>query len=381
MDTPYQWTKQVASHWGGTRNGTIVHWPSGIKARGELRTQFHHVIDVAPTVLEAAGLPHPTTVDGVEQHPIEGTSMRYSFDGATEADRHERQYFEMFCNRGIYDQGWTAVTRHSIPWVTAGQLPAFDDDVWELYEPGDWSQAHDVAAEQPEKLAELKQLWLDEARKYNVLPLDDRRIERFNAELVGRPLLVRGNSQLLFGGMGRLTESSLLNTKNKSHAVTAEIEVPETGAEGVILAQGGAFAGWSLYTKAGRPKYCYNLLGLQHFTVEGDETVPTGTHQVRMEFAYDGGGLAKGGTVTLYLDGAKVGEGRVEATVPMIFSGDETADVGRDTGSPVSDDYDVEGSVFTGTVKWVQIDLGEDAEDADHLITPEERLHVAMARQ
>jgi arylsulfatase len=381
MDTPYQWTKQVASHWGGTRNGTIVHWPRGFTSRGELRTQFHHVIDVAPTVLEAAGLPHPTTVDGVEQHPIEGTSMRYSFDGATEADRHERQYFEMFCNRGIYDQGWTAVTRHSTPWVMAGQLPAFDDDVWELYEPGDWSQAHDVAAEQPEKLAELKQLWLDEARKYNVLPLDDRRIERFNADLVGRPLLVRGNSQLLFGGMGRLTESSLLNTKNKSHAVTAEIEVPETGAEGVILAQGGAFAGWSLYTKAGRPKYCYNLLGLQHFTVEGDETVPTGTHQVRMEFAYDGGGLAKGGTVTLYLDGAKVGEGRVGATVPMIFSGDETADVGRDTGSPVSDDYDVEGSVFTGTVKWVQIDLGEDAEDADHLITPEERLHVAMARQ
>jgi arylsulfatase A-like enzyme len=381
MDTPYQWTKQVASHWGGTRNGTIVHWPSGIRARGELRTQFHHVIDVAPTVLEAAGLPHPTTVDGVEQHPIEGTSMRYSFDGAAEADRHERQYFEMFCNRGIYDQGWTAVTRHSTPWVTAGQLPAFDDDVWELYEPGDWSQAHDVAAEQPEKLAELKRLWLDEARKYNVLPLDDRRIERFNADLVGRPLLVRGNSQLLFGGMGRLTESSLLNTKNKSHAVTAEIEVPETGAEGVILAQGGAFAGWSLYTKDGRPTYCYNLLGLQHFTVEGDETVPTGTHQVRMEFAYDGGGLAKGGTVTLYLDGAKVGEGRVEATVPMLFSGDETADVGRDTGSPVSNDYDVEGSVFTGKVKWVQIDLGEDAEDADHLITPEERLHVAMARQ
>jgi hypothetical protein len=307
--------------------------------------------------------------------------MRYSFDGAAEADRHERQYFEMFCNRGIYDQGWTAVTRHSTPWVTAGQLPAFDDDVWELYEPGDWSQAHDVAAEQPEKLAELKQLWLDEARKYNVLPLDDRRIERFNADLVGRPLLVRGNSQLLFGGMGRLTESSLLNTKNKSHAVTAEIEVPETGAEGVILAQGGAFAGWSLYTKDGRPTYCYNLLGLQHFTVEGDETVPTGTHQVRMEFAYDGGGLAKGGTVTLYLDGAKVGEGRVEATVPMLFSGDETADVGRDTGSPVSNDYDVEGSVFTGKVKWVQIDLGEDAEDADHLITPEERLQVAMARQ
>ena len=192
---------------------------------------------------------------------------------------------------------------------------------------------------------------------------------------------MKGNSQLLFGGMGRLTESSVVNIKNKSHAVTAEIVVPETGAEGVIIAQGGAFAGWSLYTKDGRPKYCYNLLGLQRFTIEGDATIPPGTHQVRMEFAYDGGGLAKGGTVTLYLDGDKVGEGRVEATVPMIFSADETTDVGSDTASPVSDDYDAESSVFTGTVNWVQIDLGDDAEDADHLITPEERLRVAMARQ
>jgi arylsulfatase len=233
----------------------------------------------------------------------------------------------------------------------------------------------------PEKLAELQQLWLEEARKYNVLPLDDRRIERFNAELVGRPELVTGNSQLLFGGMGRLSENSLLNIKNKSHAVTAEIEVPESGAEGVIVAQGGAFAGWSLYTKDGRPKYCYNLLGLQRFMIEADTRIPAGTHQVRMEFAYDGGGLAKGGTVTLFLDGGKVGEGRVAATVPLIFSADETADVGRDTASPVSDDYEGESSIFTGTVNWVQIDLGEDAEDADHVITAEERLRVAMARQ
>jgi arylsulfatase A-like enzyme len=381
MDTPYQWTKQVASHWGGTRNGTIVHWPSGFTARGEVRTQFHHVIDVAPTVLEAAGLPQPIAVDGVDQHPIEGVSMAYSFDRASEADRRNTQYFEMFCNRGIYHEGWTAVTRHSTPWITAESLPPFDDDVWELYEPGDWSQARDLAAEMPAKLAELQQLWLGEARKHNVLPLDDRRIERFNAELVGRPELVKGNSQLLFGGMGRLTESSLVNIKNKSHAVTAEIVVPEAGAEGVILAQGGAFAGWSLYTKDGRPKYCYNLLGLQRFKIDGDATIPPGTHQVRMEFAYDGGGLAKGGTVTLYLDGDQVGQGRVEATVPLIFSADETADVGRDTASPVSDDYEGESSVFTGTVNWVQIDLGEDAEDADHLITPEERLRVAMARQ
>jgi arylsulfatase len=381
MDTPYQWTKQVASHWGGTRNGTVVHWPKGFKARGEVRTQFHHVIDVAPTVLEAAGLPHPSTVDGVDQHAIEGVSMAYSFDGPTEADHRETQYFEMFCNRGIYHQGWTAVTRHSIPWMTEGPLPHFDDDVWELYEPGDWSQAHDLAAEQPEKLSELQQLWLDEARKYNALPLDDRRIERFNAELVGRPELVKGTSQLLFGGMGRLTESSLVNIKNKSHSVTAEIVVPETGAEGVVIAQGGAFAGWSLYAKEGRLRYCYNLLGLQRFKVEADGAIPPGTHQVRMEFAYDGGGPAKGGAVTLYVDGAKVGEGRVEGTVPLIFSGDETADVGRDTASPVSDDYQGPSSVFTGTVNWVQIDLGEGAEDADHLITPEERFRVAMARQ
>jgi len=307
--------------------------------------------------------------------------MRYSFDAADEADKRTSQYFEMFCNRGIYHQGWTAVTRHSTPWLVGQALPPFDDDVWELYEPGDWSQARDLSVEMPEKLAELQQLWLEEAREHNVLPLDDRRIERFNAELVGRPELVKGNSQLLFGGMGRLTESSLLNIKNKSHAVTAEIVVPETGADGVILAQGGAFGGWSLYTKDGRPKYCYNLLGLQRFKIEAGAAIPPGTHQVRMEFGYDGGGPGKGGTVTLYLDGDQVGEGRVEATVPLIFSADETADVGRDTASPVSDDYEGESSVFIGTVNWVQIDLGADAEDADHLIAPEERLRVAMARQ
>jgi arylsulfatase A-like enzyme len=381
MDTPYQWTKQIASHWGGTRNGTIVHWPGGIKARGEVRSQFHHVIDVAPTVLEAAGLPAPLSVNGVQQRLLEGVSMTYSFDDADADDRHTTQYFEMFCNRGIYHQGWTAVTRHSVPWLVGAALPPFSEDVWELYDTTDWSQAQDLAAEMPEKLAELQQLWLDEARKYNVLPLDDRRVERFNAELVGRPELVKGNSQLLFSGMGRLSENSLINTKNKSHTVTAEVVVAAAGAEGVIVAQGGAFAGWSLYAKDGRPVYCYNLLGLQRFKIEADTAIPPGTHQVRMEFAYDGGGPAKGGTVSLHVDGDKIGEGRVEATVPLIFSADETADVGRDTASPVSDDYDGESSVFTGTVNWVQIDLGDDADDADHLITPEERLRVAMARQ
>jgi arylsulfatase len=381
MDTPYQWTKQVASHWGGTRNGTIVHWPNGIKAKGELRSQFAHVIDVAATILEVAGLPEPKVVNGVEQRPLEGVSMAYSFDDATAAGRHETQYFEVFCNRGIYHEGWTAVTRHSTPWVLV-PLPPFDDDVWELYDTNtDWSQAHDIAAEHPETLAELQQLWLDEARKHGVLPLDDRRIERFNPDLAGRPELVRGKSQLLFGGMNRLTENSVINIKNKSHSVTAQLNVPESGAEGVIIAQGGAFAGWSLYAKAGKPVYCYNLLGLQRFKIEGDSQIPSGAHQVRMEFAYDGGGLAKGGTVTLYLDGNQVGQGRVEGTIPMIFSADETADLGSDTATQVSDDYTASGSVFTGTVRWVQIDIDEAAENLDHLITPEERLRVAMARQ
>ncbi len=382
MDTPYQWTKQVASHWGGVRNGTIVHWPRGFAASGEIRSQFHHVIDVAPTILEAAGIPQPTVVNGIEQHPIEGVSMLYAFDDASAAERRTTQYFEMFCNRGIYDEGWTGVTRHSTPWVMTPELPALEDDVWELYDTTtDWSQAHDLAAEMPEKLAGLQQLWLEEARKYNVLPLDDRRVERFNPDLAGRPTLVKGSSQLLFGGMGRLTENALINIKNRSHSVTAEVEVPESGAEGVIIAQGGAYAGWSLYAMGGRPTYCYNLFGIQRFKVEGGTAIPAGSHQVRMEFAYDGGGLAKGGTVTLYVDGEQVGEGRVEGTVPMVFSADETADVGSDTASPVSDDYRSETSAFTGTVNWVQLDIDEAAEDLDHLITPEERLRVAMARQ
>ena len=244
MDTPYQWTKQVASHWGGTRNGTIVHWPNGIKAKGEIRSQFHHVIDVAPTVLEAAGLPAPLSVNGVQQRPLEGVSMAYTFDDAEAADRHTTQYFEMFCNRGIYHEGWTAVTRHSIPWVGT-EMPAFDDDVWELYGPDDWTQAYDLADDNPEKLRELQRQFIIEAGKYNVLPLDDRRYERFNADMAGRPQLVSGTSQLLFGSMGRLTENSVIVNKNKSFSITAALEVPEGGAEGVIVAQGGAFGGFS----------------------------------------------------------------------------------------------------------------------------------------
>jgi arylsulfatase A-like enzyme len=380
MDTPYQWTKQVASHWGGTRNGTIVHWPKGIKAKGELRSQFCHVIDVAPTVLEAAGIPEPTFVNGVQQAPLEGVSMAYSFDDAKAPERHELQYFEMVCNRGIYHKGWSAVTRHFTPWVMTAKLNALDDDVWELYDGSkDWTQAHDLAKEMPEKLHELQRLWLIEATKYNVLPLDDRRYERFNADLAGRPQLIKGNSQLLFSGMGRLSENSVVVTKNKSFSITAEVEVPPKGAEGVIIHQGGAFGGMSLYAKAGKAKFAYNFFGLQTFTTEASQKIPAGKHQVRMEFAYDGGGLGKGGNVSLYYDGKKVGEGRVERTVPMGFSSDETTDVGRDTATPVSSDYTRKTSEFNGKVHWVQIDLGKDTHD--HSISAEERLNLAMARQ
>jgi arylsulfatase A-like enzyme len=381
MDTPFQWTKQVASHWGGTRNGTIVHWPKGIKAKGEVRTQFHHIIDVAASVLDAAGLPEPTYVHGIQQMPLHGVSMVPSFDDAAAPERRETQYFEMFCNRGIYHKGWTAVTRHSVPWAMGVESPPLDQDVWELYGPDDWTQAHDLSSEQPEKLRELQTLFLIEAAKYNVLPLDDRRAERFNADLAGRPELIRGTRQLLFGGMGRLSENSVVVVKNKSHAVTAEIDVPDEGAKGVIIAQGGAFGGWTLYAKDGKPAYCYNLFGLQQFKVYGSSAIPTGEHQVRMEFAYDGGGLGKGADVSLFVDGEKVGEGRVDATVPMVFSADETTDVGSDTATPVSDDI-VEGETeFNGSVSWVEIDLDKDAEDSDHLITADERLRIAMARQ
>jgi arylsulfatase A-like enzyme len=380
MCTPYQWTKQVASHFGGTRNGTLVHWPNGFSAKGEVRNQFHHVIDVAKTVLEVAHLPEPTMVNGFEQQAYHGVSMAYMFNDGKAAERRETQYFEMLCNRGIYHQGWTAVTRHSIPWLFGATLPALDDDVWELYDTTtDWTQAHDVSAEHPEKLAELQRLFLIEAVKHLVLPLDDRRVERFNSDLAGRPSAVTGNSQVLFGDMGRLTENTVLNLKNKSYSVTADIEIPDGGANGVMVAQGGAFGGWSIYLADGVPTHCYNLLGLNQVKATGSEALSPGHHQVRVEFAYDGDGLAKGGDTALYVDGVKAGSSRQEASIPMLFSGDETLDVGVDFGSSVSDDYTPETSRFTGKVNWVQLDIG--ADDHSHLITPEDRLSVALNRQ
>ena len=383
MDTPYQWTKQVASHWGGTRNGTIVHWPKGIKAKGEIRSQFCHVIDVAPTVLEAGGMPEPLSVNGVPQDPIEGVSMLYSFNDALAPERHKTQYFEMFGNRGIYHKGWSAVTKHRTPWADMKtKLPAFDDDVWELYDGSkDWSQAHDLSQEMPEKLHELQRLWQIEATRYKVLPLDDRVMEKMNPDTAGRPVLIKGKTQLLFGGMGRLGENSVLSIKNKSHSVTAQIVVPEKGAQGVIIAQGANIGGWSLYAKGGKLKYCYNWGGFKHFFVEGSSPIPAGEHQVRMEFAYAGGGLGKGGKVTLYTDGKKVGEGEIAATLPIIFSADDGCDVGEDSGAPVSPEYGPKGNAFNGRVMGVQLSIIDAPENADRMVDPEDAIRVAMARQ
>ncbi len=381
MCTPFQWTKQVASHWGGTRNGTIVHWPDGIEEKGGLRTQFTHCIDVAPTILEAAGLPEPTMVNGVQQSPIEGTSMLYTFNEASSPERHDLQYFEMFGNRGIYDQGWSAVTKHKTPWImVGGDLPAFDDDVWELYDAtSDYSQAVDLSKDHPEKLANLQRKWLIEATKFNVLPMDDRTAERLEPKLAGRPTLVHGNTQKFYPGMGRLSENSVVSIKNKSFSVTAEVDVPAAGIDGVIIAQGGRFGGWAVYAKDGLLNFAYNVLGIEEFIVTSDSAIPEGTHQVRAEFAYDGGGLGKGGDVTLYCDGDQIGTGRVGGTQPLVFSADETTDIGYESGTMVSSDYDLVTSKFNGKIHWVQIDLGSDTHD--HLIDPEDRHRIAISQQ
>ncbi len=379
MNTPLQWTKQVASHWGGTRNGTIVHWPKGIKGKGEQRTQFTHVIDVAPTILEAAGIPEPLSVDGITQDPIDGVSMLNTFNDASAPEHRDTQYFEIMGNRAIYHKGWTAVTKHYTPWINSPR-PPFDDDVWELYDTNkDWSQSNDLAKEMPDKLRDMQRLFIIEATRNKVLPLDDRLFEKFNPDTAGRPVLVKGKTQVLAGGMGHLSENCVLSIKNKSHTVTAEIVVPASGAEGVIIAQGADIGGWSLYALNGKLKYCYNWGGFKFFMIEGTTRLSEGEHQVRMEFAYAGGGLGKGGKVTLYVDGKKDGEGEVEATLANVFSADDGLDVGKDGASAVSPDYKPGDNAFNGKVKGVQLALGDD--DGKHVIDPADAIRIAMARQ
>ena len=383
MCTPYQWTKQVASHWGGTRNGTIVHWPAKIAGKGEVRHQFAHVIDVAPTVLELAGIAQPHTVNGVTQVPMQGTSFAYSFGDAAAAERHTTQYFELMGNRGLYHEGWTAVTKHRTPWDVVSKAPDFSLDVWELYDTAtDWSQRRDLAREQPERLAVLQQLWLIEAARHNVLPLDDRAAERMNPAIAGRPTLVRGTTLRLYPGMTRLGENVALNVKNRSFTVTAEIDAPGAGGPplgGAIVAQGGRTGGWALLADDGKLVFHYNYCGLLRATITSERPVPAGTHQVRAEFAYAGGGIGRGGEVTLYVDGTGVGAGHVERTHPLYYSFDEGLDVGCDTGMPVYEGYPTPHGRFTGAVRWAQIDLG--ADDHAHLIDPQEHLAAVLRHQ
>lgn len=356
-DAPFAWTKQVAGSYGGTRNGMIIHWPKGIKAKNEIRSQWHHVIDVAPTILEAAGLPEPKSVNGTVQTPIEGVSMLYTFDNAKAADRHKTQYFEIFGNRGIYHDGWLANTLHRAAWEFKPRRP-LKEDIWELYDTrSDFSLANNLAAQNPAKLKEMQDLFLVEAAKYRALPLDDRTLERTNSLLAGRPDLMGGRKSLtVYEGMKGMSENVFINSKNQSHTITAEVESPGGGANGVILAQAGRFGGWSLYVKDGKPAYTYNWLGINEYTVASTQAMPAGKVTIRFEFAYDGGGLGKGGMGKIFVNGQEVASGRIEKTQPNIFSADEGTDVGLDEGTAVSSTYSIPFK-FTGKIHKVTVDL------------------------
>ncbi|WZU35794.1 hypothetical protein Rruber_05307 (plasmid) [Rhodococcus ruber] len=378
MDTPYAWAKQVASHYGGTRNGLIVHWPGGFRGRGELRHQWHHVIDIVPTILEAAQIPAPVEVDGVVQRPIEGTSMCYTFDDAEANDQHTTQYFEMFGNRGIYHDGWTAVTKHRTPWnVGIVDLPRFTEDIWELYDTNvDWTQARDIAIEHPDKLVELQRKFLEEARKYRVLPLDDRVAERFNPDFAGRRTLPgKRRSMLLDPTQPGLPEDTVLNVKNTSFLVTAAVELLDVPASGVLIAQGGRFGGWSLYMLEGRLSFCHNLCGLERHYVRSACTLGGGSHEIQFRFDYDGGGAGRGGNGELVVDGTPVASAYIPRTTPFFFAMSETLDVGRDRGTPVTEEYpEGRANAFTGTLHSVRIDVL----DNETPLSPEDRLNAAL---
>jgi arylsulfatase len=356
-NTPFQWTKQVASHFGGTRNGMVLHWPDGIKAKGGLRSQFHHVIDVAPTALEAAKLPEPTTVNGTKQRPMDGLSMLYSFDDAKAADRRTTQYFEMFGNRAIYHDGWVAAARHSIPWLLT-ENPPLEQDKWELYNVAeDFSQANDLAAQNPAKLKELQDLFMKEAVRNHVLPIDDRRAERFDPAIAGRPdLLGPRTSMTLYEGMTGISENAFINVKGRSFTVTAEIEVPRGGAEGVVIAQAGRFGGWSLYMKGGRLHHVYNFGGLQRTTVSSTAALGAGRHTVRYDFVYDGGPPGSGGTSRLSVDGQQNAEAKVPRTMPFMYSADEGIDIGMDSETPVTEEYAEGKNRFSGRIYKVTVE-------------------------
>ncbi len=358
MDTPFQWTKQIASHFGGTRNGLVISWPARIKDKGGIRTQFSSVIDIYPTILEAVGVQSPSMLNGVPQKPVEGVSMAYTFDDAKAASKHRTQYFEMFANRAIYNDGWIAATTPPIlPWVM-GQAVDVNDYKWELYNvEKDFSEANDLAAKEPKKLRELQDLFWAEAGKYNVLPLDNSKAERFDVSL--RPSLTQGRTEFTYyPGMVRIPEGAAPDFKNKSYRITAEVDIPEGGAEGVLMTQGGRFNGLGLYLLQGKPVFSYNLVGVDRTTLAAKDALTPGKHTIALDFKYDGGGIGKGGLLTLTVDGKEVADGKLARTIPFRVSADETFDIGEDTGTPVSEDYRVPFK-FDGTLNKIVINLGE----------------------
>jgi arylsulfatase len=360
LNSPFGWMKQVPSDFGGTRNGMVVSWPKGIKSKGHIRSQFGHVIDVAPTVLEAAGLPEPKVVNSAPQIPMEGTSLLYSFDDAKAKERHTTQYFEIAGNRAIYHDGWFARTIHRAPWEAKPRRSLEDNSAWQLFDVrSDFSLADDVAAKHPDKLAEMQKIFLQEAEAHHVLPMDDRVFERMDAAAVGRPdLMGKRTSLTLAEGMTGMMEGVFINIKNRSKTITADIDVPAGAANGTILAQGGRFGGWALYVKDGVPAYDYNYLGMKSTSIKASKPLPAGKATIRYDFAYDGGGPGKGGMGTLFVNGEKVAEGRIEHTQAGIFSADETADVGIDLGTPVVDAIGSEAkSKFTGHIPKVTVEV------------------------
>jgi arylsulfatase len=355
LDAPFAYTKQVGSDYGGTRNGMVVHWPKRIPAGGQIRSQFTHVIDVAPTVYEVAGIPAPRVVNGITQDPIEGTSLAYTFDDADAPEQHTVQYFEMFGNRAVYEDGWLARTIHRPAWRRQ-PLHSLQDDVWDLFdERSDFSLAANLAAQHPDKLESLKALFMAEAEKYHVLPIDDRLLERTNASLVGRPTVMEGRTSMtLHEGMTAMGTDIFIDLRNTAYAITADVELDERG-NGVIICQGGRFGGLSFYVREGKPAFTYNFLGLESTTVAATEPLPAGRHRLKADFAYDGGGMGKGGTLRLFADDEELVAGRLGRTQPGIFSVDDLADVGVDLGTPVADYGD--SSRFTGAIESVTIEV------------------------
>jgi len=359
MDTPFQWTKQVASHFGGTRNPMIISWPARIKDKGGLRSQFMHVIDIVPTLYELTGVTPPQVLNGVTQKPIEGISFAYTFSDPKAKGRRTTQYFEMGTNRGLYHNGWMASAISAAPWTTVRDVDP-DKEKWELYNVDkDFSQADDLAAANPQKLRELQDVWWAEAAKHNVLPMDWRIAERMSAELAGRPSLA-GNAKTLtyYAGQVGLPPEASPRVLNKSWTLTADVEVPKSGAEGMIATHGGIVGGYGLYLRKGRPVFVYNYLSIERTTVEAKEPLPAGKVRIKVEFVYQGGPkeFGKGAVVTLSVNGKDVAQGKLSRTIPATMGIGEGFDVGEDVGSPVDFTYKPPFK-FTGTIDKVTFDL------------------------